>query len=133
MNKFIATISILVLTFSQIASADCPSYQTELSDGTCVNLNEGNSSSNGAMVLVGVAAVGYGIYKMASSGDTPQEANLRAKEISDGFGIRLNNINAPIRISTMRPFSYTAFGKAQEEDENQSGVNLSMLHIEYNW
>ncbi len=73
-----------------------PSSQTELSDGTCVNLNEGNSSSNGAMVLVGVAAVGYGIYKMTSSDDTPAEANLRAQELSNGYGIRLNNINTPL-------------------------------------
>jgi hypothetical protein len=136
MKKFFAVISLLVLTFSQIAlvhADNCGEFQTELGDGTCFDLNESSSSANGALALVGVAAVGYGIYKMTSSDDTPEEANLRAQEFSNGYGLRLNNINAPIRISTMGPVSYNAVDVAKDDGGNKSNFRLGMLRVEYIW
>lgn len=125
---------MFILPFSQTALG-----QTSCSanDAACLAALAGNiaeSNSNQATLgLIAAAAAGYGIYKLTSSEDTPEEANLRAQEMSNGYGLRLNNINAPIRISTMRPASYNALGQAKADDENQSNLRLNMLSVEYIW
>jgi|TARA_B110000211_G_scaffold211567_1_gene250549 hypothetical protein len=136
MKKIFTLIILFILPFSQTAlvhANDCGPFQTQLSDGQCVDLNDDSSKGAAAGIVLGLAAVGYGIYKMTSSDDTPAEANLRAQELSNGYGIRLNNINTPLRISTMRSVSYNTFSEAKDGDGNQSNLHLNMLTIDYIW
>ena len=134
MKKIFALSFLLTLPFSQTALSQDSCSQD---DAPCLarlaaRIAEGNSQGQ-LLGVIALAAAGYGIYKLSSSNDTPEEAKFRAQELSNGYGLRLNNINAPLRISIMRRLSYNTFGKAKEEDENQGDVNLNMLHIEYNW
>lgn len=136
MKKFIAVSALFILLFSQtaIVQADnCPSTHTQLSDGSCFALNESSSSANSALLLLGAAAVGYGIYKISSSDDTPEEANLRVQEISNGYGIRLNNIDAPIRISTLKPLSNNTLDQVKDDNGVQLNQKVGVFNIEYTW
>ena len=134
MKKFFALIIFFTIPFSQTALSQdsCSANDAACLARLAARVGEKNANAN-VLGLLALAGVGYGIYKLTSSDDTPKEANLRAQEISNGYGLRLNNINAPIRISTMRPVSYNTFGQAKEDDGNQSNLNINMLDIEYVW
>ena len=64
----------------------------------------GSSSAGGILVVLGlVAVVGYiALSNKADDADEVTEeeaASFRAREIADGYGIRLNSIHSPVRIS----------------------------------
>ena len=136
MQKIIPIIALVALTFIQAAlvhADDCGPFQTQLSDGRCLDMNDESSKEASAGILLGLAAVGYGIYALTSSDDTPEEANLRAQEISDGYGLRLNNITAPIRISTMQPLSRNTFDQVQNNNEVKWSHKVNLLNVDYTW
>ena len=61
----------------------------------------GSSSAGGILVVLGlVAVVGYIALSNKADEETEEEAaSFRAREIADGYGIRLNSIHSPVRIS----------------------------------
>lgn len=113
-------------------SDECGPFEGQLSDGTCYKLNTGGpTGSGGAVMAVGLVAVGYGIYKISSSGDTLEEANMRAQEIADGLGIRLNEISSPLRISTMKPILNSNPNISSERKVLRRKNKINLLDIEY--
>jgi hypothetical protein len=130
------TICTFFLSLCQsilVHSADCPNTQTQLSDGTCVPLNDVPSSSSGAAALVGVAGLGYLVYKMTSAGDSPEESKLRTQEISNGYGLRLNNINAPIRVSTFRSPLSNPISNLKNANGISRKEDVSLISVDYVW
>ena len=88
MKIVIMSFIILSLFFNQssIAQAyDCPSTQTQISNGSCVP--ETSSSENTLLLIVG----GIGIYlmaKMIMDDIKAEESNLISQEINRGYGLR---------------------------------------------
>ena len=131
----IAAISfvLLALFFSQssIAQAyDCPSAQTQISNGSCVP--ETSSSEDTLLLIVG----GIGIYLMAKmiiDDAKTEESDLISQEINSGYGLRLNRRNTPVRISTLRPITYDLYHQTPKEFNAKNEHGLAILDLRYSW
>ena len=131
----IAAISfvLLALFFSQssIAQAyDCPSAQTQISNGSCVP--ETSSSEDTLLLIVG----GIGIYLMAKmiiDDAKTEESDLISQEINSGYGLRLNRRNTPVRISTLRPIKYDFHHQTSNEINAKNEHGLAILDLRYSW
>ena len=131
----IAVISfvLLALFFSQssIAQAyDCPSAQTQISNGSCVP--ETSSSENTLLIIVG----GIGIYlmaKMIMDDAKAEESNLISQEINRGYGLRLNRRNTLVRISTLRPITHDFYHQISNEINAKNEHGLAILDLKYSW
>ena len=131
----IAVIScvLLILFFSHISIAqayDCPSTQTQISNGSC--LPETSSSEDTVLLIVG----GIGIYLMAKMiiNDTKtEESSLISQEINSGYGLRLNRRNNPVRISTLRPITYDFHYQIANEINAKNEHGLAILDLKYSW
>jgi hypothetical protein len=131
----IAVISfvLLALFFSQssIAQAyDCPSAQTQISNGSCVP--ETSSSEDTLLLIVG----GIGIYLMAKmiiDDAKTEESDLISQEINSGYGLRLNRRNTPVRISTLRPMTYDFHYQIANEINAKNEHGLAILDLKYSW
>ena len=131
----IAVISFILFTlfFSQssIAQAyDCPSAQTQISNGSCVP--ETSSSEDTLLLLVG----GLGIYLMAKmiiDDANAEESSLIFQEINSGYGLRLNRRNTPLRISTLRPITYDFHHQISNEINAKNEHGIAILNLNYSW
>ena len=131
----IAVISfvLIALFFSQssIAQAyDCPSTQTQISNGSCVP--ETSSSENTLLLIVG----GIGIYlmaKMIMDDAKAEESNLISQEINRGYGLRLNRRNTLVRISTLRPITYDFHHQISNEINAKNEHGIAILDLNYSW
>lgn len=134
MKTSISLLGVFALVCSQFASADCLS-----TDQACINklLAEANNDNADAAVagalLIGAAA--FGVYKLVSNEDTPEEAQLRAKELSYGLGIRLNSFDSPYRVSFLQPvlLQESEEVKTFESDNFDVRVEAKILNFEYTW
>ena len=130
----IAVISfvLLALFFSQssIAQAyDCPSTQTQISNGSCV---PETSSEDTLLLLVG----GIGIYLMAKmiiDDAKTEESDLISQEINSGYGLRLNRRNTPVRISTLRPITYDFHHQISNAINAKNEHGIAILDLNYSW
>ena len=133
MKIVIASFILLSLLFSQssIAQAyDCPSTQTQISNGSCVP--ETSSSEDTLLLLVG----GLGIYLMAKmiiDDAGTEESSLISQEINSGYGLRLNRRNTPVRISTLRPITYDFHHQTTNEFNAKNEHGLAILDLKYSW
>ena len=124
---------LFVLFFSQssIAQAyDCPSAQTQVSNGSCVP--ETSSSEDTLLFIV----AGIGIYLMAKmiiDGTKTEESSLISQEINSGYGVRLNRRNTPVRISTLRPITYDFHYQIANEINAKNEHGLAILDLKYSW
>ena len=131
----IAAISfvLLALFFSQSSIAqdyDCPSAQTQISNGSCVP--ETSSSEDTLLLIVG----GIGIYLMAKmiiDDAGTEESSLISQEINSGYGFRLNRRNSPVRISTLRPTTYDFHHQISNEINAKNESDLAILDLNYPW
>ena len=131
----IAVISfvLMALFFSQSAIAqayDCPSTQTQISNGSCVL--ETSSSEDTLLLIVG----GIGIYLMAKmiiDDAGTEESSLISQEINSGYGLRLNKRNTPVRISTLRPTTYDFHHQISNEINAKNEHGLAILDFKYSW
>ena len=87
----------------------------------------GSSSAGGILVVLGlVAVVGYmALSNKADDADEVTEeeaASFRAKEIANGYGIRLNSMHSPVRISL--------FPSKLNHSNNNTQVNNDFHNIE---
>jgi hypothetical protein len=133
MKTSISLLGVFALVCSQFASADCAS-----TDQACINkllaeTSESGSSAAAGALLLGAAA--FGIYKLVTNEDTPEEAQLRAKELSYGLGIRLNSFYSPYRVSFLQPvlLQETEEVKSFESDNFDVRVEAKILNFEYTW
>ena len=133
MKIVIASFILLPLFFSQSSSAqayDCPSAQTQISNGSCVP--ETSSSEDTLLLLVG----GLGIYLMAEmiiDDANAEESKLISQEINSGYGVRLNGRNTPVRISTLRPILYDFHHQTPNEFNAKNEHGLAILDLNYSW
>ena len=133
MKFVIASFIFLFLLFSQssIAQAyDCPSTQTQISNGSCVP--ETSSSEDTLLLIVG----GIGIYLMAKmiiDDAGTEESSLISQEINSGYGLRLNRRNTPVRISTLRPITYDFHHQISNEINAKNEHGLAILDLRYSW
>ena len=133
MKFVIASFIFLFLLFSQssIAQAyDCPSTQTQISNGSCVS--ETSSSEDTLLLIVG----GIGIYLMAKmiiDDAKTEESSLISQEINSGYGLRLNRRNTPVRISTLRPIKYDFHHQISNEINATNEHGLAILDLRYSW
>ena len=133
MKFVIASFIFLFLLFSQssIAQAyDCPSTQTQVSNGSCVP--ETSSSEDTVLLIVG----GIGIYLMAKmiiDDAKTGESSLISQEINSGYGLRLNRRNTPVRISTLRPITYDFHHHISNEINEKNENGLAILDLKYSW
>ena len=131
----IAVISFIILSlfFNQSSIAqtyDCPSTQTQISDGSCVP--ETSSSEDTLLLLVG----GIGIYLMAKmiiDDAKTEESKLIFQEINSGYGLRLNRKNTPVRISALRPITYDFHHQISNEINAKNEHGLAILGLNYSW
>ena len=131
----IVIISFIILSLffhqSSIAQAyDCPSTQTQISNGSCVP--ETSSSKDTLVLLVG----GVGIYlmtKMIINDVKAEESNLISQEINSGYGLRLNRRNTPVRISALRPITYDFHHQISNEVNAKNEHGLAILDLKYSW
>ena len=133
MKIVVISFILLALFFSQssIAQAyDCPSAQTQISNGSCVP--ETSSSEDTLLLLVG----GLGIYlmaKMTIDDAKTEESSLISQEINSGYGLRLNRRNTPVRISTLRPITYDFHHQTPNEFNTKNEHGLAILDLRYSW
>ena len=133
MKIVIASFILFVLFFSQssIAQAyDCPSTQTQVSNGSCVP--ETSSSEDTVLLIVG----GIGIYLMAKmiiDDAKTEESDLISQEINSGYGLRLNRRNTPVRISTLRAITYDFHHQISNEINAKNEHGLAILDLNYSW
>ncbi len=133
MKIVIASFILQSLLFSQssIAQAyDCPSAQTQISNGSCVP--ETSSSEDTLLFIV----AGIGIYLMAKmiiDDAKTEESDLISQEINSGYGLRLNRRNTPIRISTLRPIAYDFHHQISNEINAKNEHGLAILDLNYSW
>ena len=124
---------ILSLFFSQSSIAqtyDCPSAQTQISNGSCVP--ETSSSEDTLLLIVG----GIGIYlmsKMIIDDAKTEESSLISQEINSGYGLRLNRRKTPLRISTLRPITYDFHHHISNEINAKNENGLAILDLKYSW
>tara|TARA_Y100000748_G_C15320892_1_gene419988 strand:- start:137 stop:568 length:432 start_codon:yes stop_codon:yes gene_type:complete len=96
-------------------------------DTACIAkaLNDSDNSGNAALlVVIGlVAVVGYiALSKKIDKATTEETASFRAKEIANGYGIRLNSMHSPVRISL--------FPSKLNHSNNNMQVNNDFHNIE---
>ena len=133
MKIVIASFILLPLFFSQSSSAqayDCPSAQTQISNGSCVP--ETSSSEDTLLFIV----AGIGIYLMAKmiiDDAKTEESDLISQEINSGYGLRLNRRNTPVRISTLRPITYDFHHQISNEINAKNEHGLAILDLNYSW
>jgi hypothetical protein len=133
MKIVVISFILFVLFFSQssIAQAyDCPSAQTQISNGSCVP--ETSSSEDTLLFIV----AGIGIYLMAKmiiDGTKTEESSLISQEINSGYGVRLNRRNTPVRISTLRPITYDFHYQIANEINAKNEHGLAILDLKYSW
>ena len=133
MKIVIASFILQSLLFSQssIAQAyDCPSAQTQISNGSCVP--ETSSSEDTLLFIV----AGIGIYLMAKmiiDDAKTEESDLISQEINSGYGLRLNRRNTPVRISTLRPITYDFHHQISNEINAKNEHGLAILDLKYSW
>jgi|TARA_B100001093_G_scaffold138193_1_gene130686 hypothetical protein len=133
MKIVIASFILQSLLFSQssIAQAyDCPSAQTQISNGSCVP--ETSSSEDTLLFIV----AGIGIYLMAKmiiDDAKTEESDLISQEINSGYGLRLNRRNTPVRISTLRPITYDFHHQISNEINAKNEHGLAILDLNYSW
>ena len=124
---------LLALFFSQssIAQAyDCPSAQTQISNGSCVP--ETSSTEDTLLLIIG----GIGIYLMAKmiiDDAGTEESSLISQEINSGYGLRLNRRNTPVRISTLRPITYDFHHQTPNEINAKNEHGMAILDLNYSW
>ena len=131
----IVVISFILFAFffsqSSIAQAyDCPSAQTQVSNGSCVP--ETSSSEDTLLFIV----AGIGIYLMAKmiiDDAKTEESSLISQEINSGYGVRLNRRNTPVRISTLRPITYDFHYQIANEINAKNEHGLAILDLKYSW
>ena len=131
----IVVISFILFAFffsqSSIAQAyDCPSAQTQVSNGSCVP--ETSSSEDTLLFIV----AGIGIYLMAKmiiDDAKTEESDLISQEINSGYGVRLNRRNTPVRISTLRPITYDFHYQIANEINAKNEHGLAILDLKYSW
>ena len=131
----IVVISFILFAFffsqSSIAQAyDCPSAQTQVSNGSCVP--ETSSSEDTLLFIV----AGIGIYLMAKmiiDDAKTEESDLISQEINSGYGLRLNRRNTPVRISTLRPITYDFHHQISNEINAKNEHGLAILDLKYSW
>ena len=133
MKIVIASFILQSLLYSQssIAQAyDCPSAQTQISNGSCVP--ETSSSEDTLLFIV----AGIGIYLMAKmiiDDAKTEESDLISQEINSGYGLRLNRRNTPVRISTLRPITYDFHYQIANEINAKNEHGLAILDLNYSW
>ena len=133
MKIVIASFILQSLLFSQssIAQAyDCPSAQTQISNGSCVP--ETSSSEDTLLFIV----AGIGIYLMAKmiiDDAKTEESDLISQEINSGYGLRLNRRNTPVRISTLRPITYDFHHQISNEINAKNEHGLAILDLNCSW
>ena len=133
MKIVVMSLILLALFFSQISIAqayDCPSTQTQISNGSCVP--DISSTKDTLLLLVG----GLGIYlltKMITDDAMADESNLISQEIDSGYGLRLNRRNTPVRISTLRPITYDFHHQISNEINAKNEHGLAILDLNYSW
>ena len=133
MRIVVISFILFVLFFSQssIAQAyDCPSAQTQISNGSCVP--ETSSSEDTLLFIV----AGIGIYLMAKmiiDDAKTEESDLISQEINSGYGLRLNRRNTPVRISTLRPIAYDFHHQISNEINAKNEHGLAILDLNYSW
>jgi hypothetical protein len=133
MKIVVISFILFVLFFSQssIAQAyDCPSAQTQISNGSCVP--ETSSSEDTLLFIV----AGIGIYLMAKmiiDDAKTEESDLISQEINSGYGLRLNRRNTPVRISTLRPMTYDFHYQISNEINAKNENGLAILDLKYSW
>ena len=124
---------ILSLFFNQSSipqTYDCPSTQTQISNGSCVP--ETSSSEDTLLLIVG----GIGIYLMAKiiiDDAKTEESDFISQEINSGYGLRLNRRNTPVRISTLRPIAYDFHHQISNEINAKNEHGLAILDLNYSW
>ena len=131
----IVVISFILFAFffsqSSIAQAyDCPSAQTQVSNGSCVP--ETSSSEDTLLFIV----AGIGIYLMAKmiiDDAKTEESDLISQAINSGYGLRLNRRNTPVRISTLRPITYDFHHQISNEINAKNEHGLAILDLNYSW
>ena len=133
MKIVVISFILFALFFSQssIAQAyDCPSVQTQVSNGSCVP--ETSSSEDTLLFIV----AGIGIYLMAKmiiDDAKTEESDLISQEINSGYGLRLNRRNTPVRISTLRPITYDFHHQISNEINAKNEHGLAILDLNYSW
>ena len=133
MKIVVISFILFALFFSQssIAQAyDCPSAQTQISNGSCVP--ETSSSEDTLLFIV----AGIGIYLMAKmiiDDAKTEESDLISQEINSGYGVRLNRRNTPVRISTLRPITYDFHYQIANEINAKNEHGLAILDLKYSW
>ena len=133
MKIVVISFILLALFFNQssIAQAyDCPSAQTQISNGSCV---PETSSSEGTLLFI-VAGIGiYLMAKMIIDDAKTEESDLISQEINSGYGLRLNSRNTPVRISTLRPITYDFHHQISNEINAKNEHGLAILDLRYSW
>ena len=133
MKIVVISFVLLALFFSQssIAQAyDCPSAQTQISNGSCVP--ETSSTEDTLLLIIG----GIGIYLMAKmiiDDAGTEESSLISQEINSGYGLRLNRRNTPVRISTLRPITYDFHHQTPNEINAKNEHGMAILDLNYSW
>lgn len=98
---FLLSISVTVACITHSDDHDwCASDDIDCRLDQLAEANE--STGNAILGLIGVGALGYGIYKLSSNQDSAEETKLRAEEFILGLGIQLNNPQSSLRISTLK-------------------------------
>ena len=134
-NKSILYTLIACLSFSHIngfaSTIDCNSNDTECMNRLFAEAN--NSQNNAILVVLGlVVVVGYLALKKNSDKPTIEEATFRAKEIANGYGIRLNSIHSPIRVSLF-PSRQDRFMNHMQSNYNLNESNSNYLSVGLNF
>ena len=133
MKIVVISFILFALFFSQssIAQAyDCPSAQTQISNGSCAP----ETSSSEDTLLVKVAGIGiYLMAKMIIDDAKTEESDLISQEINSGYGLRLNRRNTPVRISTLRPIAYDFHHQISNEINAKNEHGLAILDLNYSW
>ena len=134
MQKFILSIGMSLLIFGQAANAQ---QSCAADDLVCVaNLAidaAGKNSDQAILGVITIGAVGYGIYKLSTADSKTEEAQMIAKEYFEGLGIRLNNPDSHLRISTLKSIPYRDSNKNSVELYNLDSIRnkANLLSIDY--
>ena len=110
------------------------SVTCDAGDTVCIANATSNNEGNAALlVLLAVVVVG-GIYMMSKKADKPttEEATFRAKEIANGYGIRLNSIHSPIRVSLF-PSRQDRFTNHMQSNYSINESNSNYLSVGINF
>ena len=133
MYRILILISALVsLSFSSFSYADCAANDAPCLARLATDIAESNSNAALLGVIV-VGAASYGIYKLVTANDTPEEAEFRAEEFSKGHGIRLNDIHSPFRLSVIKPLLGDQIEQSHYMNQSQSAAQVGIINLEYEW